>query len=134
MTDRSPGKGEKANECLPRALATTAAAAESPSTETYRPTRSLSKQIARVRDAVEWTHQCGARHRYSIPIRDGHDGNPTLYGSVEVFDLIGHPHAKHCYAWEIPGAQQDYVAVLENRPVVSPQTAVKLYTTSLRRK
>jgi hypothetical protein len=54
-------------------------------------------------------------------------------GVVEAFELTGHPHAKHCYAWsyeyENKGEPQ-YVMVLELPPVDSAETAVKIALTA----
>jgi hypothetical protein len=48
-------------------------------------------------------------------------------GTVAVFDLIRHPKAKRCYAWQYrDGFEWKSVAVLEIPPVYSPQTAVKV--------
>jgi len=48
---------------------------------------------------------------------------------VEVFDLAGHPKAKHAYGWSHPDGQDNkterFVAVLELPPVTSPVTAVR---------
>jgi len=51
-------------------------------------------------------------------------------GQVEVFDLTGDPKAKRAYAWSHREGKNDegerFVAVLEIRPVVSAETAVRV--------
>ena len=55
------------------------------------------------------------------------EGRIAWQGTVEVFDLIGHPKAKRAYAWTYrDGDQNKTVAVLGIPPVDSPQTAVRL--------
>lgn len=39
-----------------------------------------------------------------------------------VFELLGHPTAPRCYAWEVDG---EVTAVLEEPPVDSPAAAVR---------
>jgi hypothetical protein len=48
-------------------------------------------------------------------------------GTVEVFDLIGHPKAKRAYAWVYEDHDQHKtVVVLGIPPVDSPESAVKV--------
>ncbi|MFS8086466.1 MAG: hypothetical protein ACMG6H_12610, partial [Acidobacteriota bacterium] len=56
-------------------------------------------------------------------------GETVWQGTVEVFDVSGHPKAKRAYAWGHVTGENDqarrYVTVLELPPVTSPETAVK---------
>jgi hypothetical protein len=55
------------------------------------------------------------------------EGQTAWQGTVEVFDLIGHPKAKRAYAWTYrDGDNHKTIAVLEIPPVDSPQSAVKV--------
>ena len=55
------------------------------------------------------------------------EGQTACQGTVEVFDLIGHPKAKRAYAWTYrDGDKHKTIAVLEIPPVDSPQSAVKV--------
>jgi hypothetical protein len=55
------------------------------------------------------------------------EGQTAWEGTVEVFDLVGHPKAKRAYAWSYrDGNETKCVAVLEIPPVDSPQNAVKV--------
>jgi hypothetical protein len=63
----------------------------------------------------------------SVPVRGVFNGLIAWEGIVEVFDLIGHPKAKRCYAWSFEdGTQTRSVTALELPPVDSPETAVKV--------
>ena len=60
-------------------------------------------------------------------------------GTVEVFDLIGHPDAKKCYAWAHAEGDRDedqqYIAVLEVPPIDSATRAVQaLIATEFKKK
>jgi hypothetical protein len=64
----------------------------------------------------------------SVHVSEEHEGKIVWDGDVEVFELIGHPIAKLCYAWShaIEGSTKHrYVAVLHQSPVDSPQAAVR---------
>jgi hypothetical protein len=80
-----------------------------------------------IRHAIRETHGCEARHVESVPVHEVFRGETAWQGTVEVFDLIGHPKAKRAYAWSFKdGNAIKSVAVLEIPPVDSPQTAVKV--------
>src|SRR5947207_5227523 len=74
-------------------------------------------------------HECDALHSASVPVHEVFQGQTAWRGIVEVFDLIGHPKAKRCYAWShLDGAKDErtnYVTVLGIPPVDSPLKAVQ---------
>jgi hypothetical protein len=86
--------------------------------------------IARVQVAVSQLHDCGAIWRKSVPVHEVFQGQTVWQGTVEVFDLNGHPKAKRAYAWSHLDGKQDeserFVAVLEIPPVVDAVTAVRV--------
>ena len=88
----------------------------------------LKRAFAGGNDKLTKMHGCDSRHIESVPVNELFRGKPAWQGVVEVFDLIGHPKAKRCYAWSHLDGEHDertrYVAVLEIPPVISPQTAV----------
>lgn len=90
-----------------------------------------SKQdyIARVQVAVQHLHNCGAHWLRTVPVHEVFQGKTAWEGDVEVFGLVGHPKAKHAYAWaHLDGPKDDktrFVAVLEIPPVKDAQTAVQ---------
>jgi hypothetical protein len=91
-----------------------------------------------LRDAVQKAHGCTARHVRSVPVKEVFRGQTIWDGTVEVFDLAGHPTAKRCYAWghHAADAGQDFriVTVLEIPPVASPVTAVRVSITGQMRR
>ena len=67
--------------------------------------------------------QHGVRSRIvsgeSAVVRGGDEKHREV--PVLIFELIGHPTARRCYAWEVDGRA---IAVLHTRSVASPQAAV----------
>jgi len=85
------------------------------------------KEITELKDAIRAMHGCGSLHVESVPVKEVFEGQTAWEGTVEVFDLVGHPKAKRAYAWSHRDADQNKtVAVLEIPPVDSPQSAVKV--------
>jgi hypothetical protein len=85
--------------------------------------------LDRLQVAIQELHKCGAVHRQTVPVHEVFRGQTVWRGEVEVFDLTGHPKAKHCYAWSHQEGPNDigerFVAVLEILPVKDPQSAVQ---------
>ena len=80
-----------------------------------------------LREAIRVMHGCESRHVASKPVREMFQGELAWQGIVEVFDLIGHPKAKTCYAWSYrDGKMLRAITVLELPPVDSPESAVKV--------
>jgi hypothetical protein len=85
------------------------------------------KDIPLLQKAIKETHGCDSRYVESVPVHEVFKGQTAWQGTVAVFDLIRHPTAKRCYAWQYrDGFEMKSVAVLEIPPVYSPQTAVKV--------
>lgn len=63
----------------------------------------------------------------SVRVTETFQGKTVWDGTVEVFDLIGHPTAKRAYAWahETDQGKTRYVAVLHEGKVDSPVAAVR---------
>lgn len=80
-----------------------------------------------LRRAIRKLHGCDSRHVESVRVTETFQGKTVWDGTVEVFDLIGHPTAKRAYAWahETDQGKMRYVAVLREGPVDSPQKAVR---------
>ena len=85
--------------------------------------------IDALQDAIRKAHGCESQHVQSIPVRQTLRGQTVWEGVVEVFDLVGHPKAKQCYAWGHHAGrnekQSHYTVVLRVSPVDSPADAVK---------
>jgi hypothetical protein len=86
-----------------------------------------AKEITELKDAIRATYGCESLHVESVPTKEVFEGQTAWDGTVEVFDLVGHPKAKRAYAWSYrDGDETKSVAVLEIPPVDSPQSAVKV--------
>lgn len=87
----------------------------------------MPPNIVDLQKAIKQTHGCDSQHVASEQVYESFEGRIAWQGTVEVFDLIGHPKAKRAYAWTYrDGDQNKAVAVLGIPPVDSPQTAVRL--------
>jgi hypothetical protein len=72
-------------------------------------------------------HEYKATHIDSEPVIELFRGQVAWDGVVEIFDLLGHPKAKRCYAWSLTDNEEpQYTTVLEIPPVDSAESAVKL--------
>jgi hypothetical protein len=84
------------------------------------------KQITELKDAIRAMHGCESLHITSVPVKEVFDGETGWEGTVEVFELVGHPEAQRCYAWsDQDGDQNKIIAVLGISPVDSPESAVR---------
>ena len=85
------------------------------------------KKITKLKDAIRETHGCESLHIESVPVKEVFEGETAWEGTVEVFDLVGHPKASRAYAWSYrDGDEMKSIAVLHLAPVDSPQAAVKV--------
>jgi hypothetical protein len=81
------------------------------------------KIIARLKEAIRAAHGCEALYMQTVHVDQRSDAASGWDGSVNVFELIGHPKAKHCYAWK----QDDRTfTMLHLSPITSPDIAVKV--------
>jgi len=78
----------------------------------------MSASVAMIKEAIEVMHHCAAHHIGSEPVAELRD-ELADDGVVEIFQLVGHPNAKWCYAWI---GQEN--GVLHLPPVDSPEAAV----------
>ena len=81
-----------------------------------------------LRQAIRDLHGCDSTHVESVPVTETFQGQTVWDGTVDVFDLEGHPTATRCYAWSHAlddSEKRRYVAVLHEGPVDSPQAAVR---------
>src|SRR3954454_4207877 len=71
---------------------------------------------------------CECVHVRSEAVHELFEGRVAWQGSVEVFEIIGHPKAKHVYSWayEDHDKQRVTITVLEIPPVDSAQTAIRV--------
>jgi len=86
----------------------------------------VSERIERLKEAVETTYECKARHVASEPVTDLFQGEVAWDAVVAIFELEEYPKAKRCYAWaHIEDGEAQYTTVLEIPPVNSPESAVE---------
>jgi hypothetical protein len=89
--------------------------------------RMQPEKITELKDAIRATHGCESLHIESVPVKEVFEGQIAWEGTVQVFDLVGHPEAKRAYAWSYrDGNETKSVTVLGIPPVDSPQNAVKV--------
>lgn len=93
------------------------------------------KNVQSLEEAIKATHGCDSVHVASEAVHELFQGLTAWQGTVEIFDLIGHPKAKRAYAWQYEeGPDTKTIVVLEIPPVDSPQTAVKVAIAAKARK
>jgi hypothetical protein len=85
-----------------------------------------AQYLAHLQKAIRATHGCESSFVEQVPVRETFHRKTVWEGNVEVFDLLGHPKAKRCYAWayDVETGSRT-LAVLELPPVISPITAVR---------
>jgi hypothetical protein len=80
-------------------------------------------------DTIRRLHGVKAKHVESVPIKEIFQGQTVWDGTVEVFDISGHPKTNRIYAWihdtDDPASPRRHVTVLHVPPVISPRSAVK---------
>ena len=73
-------------------------------------------------NAIRETHGAEADFAERVPVNEHFKGQPVWDGEVLVFDLLDHPTATRCYAWEVDGR---VTVVLHEPPVDSARLAVR---------
>ena len=72
--------------------------------------------------AIQATHGARSQLEGRIRVEEDFRGQRVWEGEVLVFELLDHPTAPYCYAWEVDG---EVTAVLHQGPVDSPLAAVR---------
>ena len=72
--------------------------------------------------AIRQTHGARAKLAKRVHVVERFEGETVWDGEVLVFELLDHPTAPKCYAWEVDGR---VTAVLHEPPVNSPRAAVR---------
>ena len=81
--------------------------------------------LSRLQVAIMQLHDCDATWCKSVYVEEASRGEVVWSGKVEVFDLTGHPKAKHCYGWKHAESEK-FITVLELPPVTDAYIAVKV--------
>jgi len=84
-------------------------------------------EIFLLQSAIRQLHKCESVHQKTVFVDERFQGIAIWQGDIEVFELIGHPKARRCFAWFHSDAAKGVrpVALLERWPIISPQTAVR---------
>lgn len=86
-------------------------------------------EIEELGDVIRKLHKAKAKHVESVHVTEVFQGKTIWDGTVEVFDLKGHPKTHRAYAWthatDDPKQPRRSITVLHIPPAVSPQTAVQ---------
>jgi len=77
---------------------------------------------ATFRKAIKATHGADSRLIARERVDEYFEGDPVWQGEVLVFELLDHPKATRCYAWEVGGR---VTAVLGVGPINSALRAVR---------
>jgi hypothetical protein len=87
------------------------------------------KYLEALRLVIAQMHGCGAVWLRTDHVHEAFQGKTVWKVDVEVFALIHHPSALHCYAWANLKGKDDektrFVAILESRFVKGAKTAVQ---------
>jgi len=87
--------------------------------------------IGELRDIIRRLHGAEAKHVESVPVKEEFQGQTVWEGTVEVFELEGHPTAHRAYAWshdtDDPANPRRHVTVLHAHPVKSARDAVRAF-------
>jgi hypothetical protein len=59
--------------------------------------------LAEFRKAILATHNAMPRLIERVRVVEDFEGERAWEGEVLVFELVGHPSASRCYAWEVDG-------------------------------
>jgi hypothetical protein len=83
--------------------------------------------LEELRDVIRRLHGAEATHVESVAVKETFKGQTVWEGSVEIFDLVGHPTASRAYAWAHDGKhpKESSVAVLHVEPITSAAAAVR---------
>jgi hypothetical protein len=78
-------------------------------------------------EAIRNLHSCEATWVEAVAVKETFQGKAVWEGTVQVFELHGHPTATRAYAWShvTTRDKRRFVAVLHQGPVDSPLAAVK---------
>jgi hypothetical protein len=89
----------------------------------------VSEYIEELRNGIRRLHGVEASHVESVDVKEEFRGKTVWDGTVEVFDLEGHPEASRVYAWahdtKDPTNPRRHVTVLHIHPIKSARDAVR---------
>ena len=82
-----------------------------------------------LREVIRRVHGVDSEHLRTVAVKETLQGKTLWNGLVEIFELKGHPSAKHAYAWadhaDDPTLPRHHVTILDLPPIKSAQDAVR---------
>ena len=88
----------------------------------------MDRQMRALKETVEERYGCACRHAGFGRVCEQAEGGLMWEGDVQTFELIGHAHAKLCFAFTVGhgvGKIQQVTAL--SPPIKSPEWAVKVF-------
>jgi len=86
--------------------------------------------IEELQDVIRKLHGSESTHVETVPVKETFQGQTVWEGTVEVFDLHGHPQTSRVYAWSHETDDADHpkrsVTVLHIPPATSPLRAIQV--------
>jgi hypothetical protein len=84
--------------------------------------------IPALQDAIRHMHGVESRWTESVEVDETFEGAQVWKGEVQVFELVGHPKATHCYAWSeaSQGNRRRFFAALHLPPVDGARAAIRV--------
>jgi len=85
------------------------------------------KNLTALQEKIRQLHGCQAHHVKTVRVEKDFRGSDKWTCDVELFELLGHPTAKRCYAWSLMDdiGLREVAVVLELPPVTSAESAVR---------
>ncbi len=86
----------------------------------------LSGYLYNLQRAVEAEHGCACTHSGTMFVHEKVAGITVWRGSVDTFDLEGHPQASKAFAWMTrDDGDVRYVVMLNLPPIKTPRDAIR---------
>ncbi|MGC2423319.1 MAG: hypothetical protein WA666_03080 [Nitrospirota bacterium] len=88
----------------------------------------MKENLKQLKETVERMHECTAKLMGTVYVAETFQEKTVWQDVVYIFNIMGNPLAKRCYAWSSPiegSSKRRFFAVLETPPIKSAQDAVK---------
>jgi len=85
------------------------------------------KNLTTIQEKIQQLHGCKSNHVETVRVEKDFHGHDKWTCDVELFELLGHPTAKRCYAWSCMDdiGLREVAVVLELPPVTSAESAIQ---------
>jgi len=95
-------------------------------------------KLEELKAAIRQRQGCDSRFVETVLVRESIPSGASWEGDVAIFDLLGHPTAKRCYAWCEPVGEEAVsrliFQVIDIPPVESAETAIRFALAAHERK